>query len=74
MIQVYKILNKIDDIQVDKFFTISESNRAHGHKYKLEASAVQWLCHSPCKAWVAGSIPGFSSPSDGTIDRGPVSI
>ena len=23
---------------------------------------------------VAGSIPGFSSPSDGTINRGPVSI
>ena len=39
-----------------------------------EASVVQWLCHSPCKAGVAGSIPGFSSLSDGTINRGPVSI
>ena len=39
-----------------------------------EASVVQWLCHSPCKPGVAGSIPGFSSPSDGTINRGPVSI
>ena len=38
------------------------------------ASVVQWLCHSPCKPAVAGSIPGFSSPSDGTINRGPVSI
>ena len=38
-----------------------------------EASVVQWLCHSPCKPWVAGSIPGFSSPSDGTINRGLVS-
>ena len=38
------------------------------------ASVVQWLCHSPCKPGVAGSIPGFSSPSDGTINRGPVSI
>ena len=32
MIQVYKIFNKIDDIPVDKFFTISESNRTRGHK------------------------------------------
>ena len=40
----------------------------------LEASVVQWLCHSPCKPGVAGSIPGFSSPSDGTIKPGPVSI
>ena len=39
-----------------------------------EASVVQWLCHSPCKPGVAGSIPGFSSPSDGTINRGPVSL
>ena len=41
---------------------------------QLEASVVQWLCHSPCKPGVAGLIPGFSSPSDGTINRGPVSI
>ena len=40
----------------------------------VEASVVQWLCHSPCNPGVAGSIPGFSSPSDGTINRGPVSI
>ena len=40
----------------------------------LEAPMVQWLCHSPCKLGVAGLIPGFSSPSDGTINRGPVSI
>ena len=32
---------------------------------------VQWLCHSPCKPGVAGLIPGFSSPWDGTINRGP---
>ena len=38
------------------------------------SSVVQWLCHSPCKSGVACSIPGFSSPSDGTINRGPVSI
>ena len=42
-------------------------------KDALEASVVQWLCHWPCKPGVAGSIPGFSSPSDGTINRGPVS-
>ena len=34
----------------------------------IEASVVQWLCHSPCKPGVAGSISGFSSPSDGTIN------
>ena len=39
-----------------------------------EASVVQWLCHSPCKPGVAGSIRGFSSRSDGTINRGPMSI
>ena len=33
----------------------------------IEASVVQWLCHWTCKPGVAGSIPGFSSPSDGTI-------
>ena len=32
---------------------------------------VQWLCHSPCKPGVAGSIPGFSSPSDGTVTEVP---
>ena len=30
----------------------------------LEASVAQWLSHLPCKPGVAGSIPGFSSPSD----------
>ena len=44
------------------------------HNGAGEASVVQWLCHSPCNPGVAGSIPGFSSPSDGTINRGPVSI
>ena len=44
------------------------------YMYILEASVVQWLCHSPCKPGVAGSIPGVSSPSDGTINRSPVSI
>ena len=43
-------------------------------KLHIEASVVQWLCHSPCKPGVAGSISGFSSPSDGTINRGPISI
>ena len=42
--------------------------------HSSEASVVKWLCHSPCKPGVAGSIPVFSSQSDGTIDRGPVSI
>ena len=27
-----------------------------------------------CKPGVAGSIPGFSSPSDETINRGPLTI
>ena len=35
---------------------------------------VQWLCQSPCKPGVVDSIPGFSSPLDGTINRGPLSI
>ena len=43
-------------------------------RYASEASVVQWLCHSPCKPGVAGSISGFSSLLDGTINEGPVSI
>ena len=39
-----------------------------------EASVVQWLCHSPCKPGVTGSILGFSSLSVGTINRGHISI
>ena len=35
---------------------------------KLDASVVQWLCHSPCKPGVTGSIPGFSSPLDGKTE------
>ena len=57
------------------YFIPSESNNVFIITVKRqEASVVQWLCHSPCKPGVAGSIPGFSSPSDGTINRGPVSI
>ena len=33
-------------------------------KYYVEAAVAQWLSHLPCKPGVAGSIPGFSSPSD----------
>ena len=32
--------------------------------HDLEASVAQWLRHLPCKPRVAGSTPGFSSPSD----------
>ena len=39
-----------------------------------EEPPSQWLCHSHCDPGVAGSIPGFSSLSDETINRGPVSI
>ena len=35
MIQVYKILNQIDSIPANKFFTVSEESRTRGHKYKL---------------------------------------
>ena len=34
MIQVYKILNKIDSIPVDKFFTLADGTRTRGHKHK----------------------------------------
>ena len=61
---------------------IFDANGGKGHIEGLlralsivrEASVVQCLCHSPCTPGVAGSIPGFSSPSDGTVNRGPVSI
>ena len=35
MIQVYKVLNQIDSIPANKFFTLSEESRTRGHKYKL---------------------------------------
>lgn len=35
MIQVYKILNQIDSIPVEKFFKVSENSRTRGHKFKL---------------------------------------
>ena len=34
--QVYKILNQIDSIPANKFFTVSEASQTRGHiKYKL---------------------------------------
>ena len=38
------------------------SSSSHYKTNLVEASVVQWLCHSPCKPGVAASIPGFSSP------------
>ena len=35
---------------------------------------MQWLCHSPCKPGVADSIPGFSGPTDGTINHMTLAI
>ena len=40
----------------------------------LEASVVKWSSYSPCKSEVVGSIPGFSSLSDETLNRGLVSV
>ena len=34
-----------------------------------ELSVVEWLGYSPCKPWVVGLIPGFSSFSDETKSR-----
>ena len=39
-----------------------------------EVSMALWLRCSHCKPGVTGSIPGFSSLSDETINGGPVSI
>ena len=38
------------------------------------ASVVKWINHPPCEPGVAGSILGYSSMSDKTLSRGPVSI
>ena len=35
---------------------------------------VYWLSCSPSKPGVVGSIPGFSSLSDETLNRGPMTI
>ena len=32
------------------------------------------LSHTPCKPGVESSIPGFSTPFDETINRGPMTI
>ena len=39
-----------------------------------KASVSQWLCHWPCKPGAAGSMRSFSSLSDETINRDPVSM
>ena len=46
---------------------------ALSNQYEKEAFMAQWLCHSPCKPEVAGSIAEISSPSDETL-TGPISI
>ena len=66
---------KIAKLKSYSIYSLSATSIAdHSVDPEEEASVVQWLCHSPYKPGVAGSIPGFSSPSDGTINRGPVSI
>ena len=40
----------------------------------LEASVAQWFSYSPSKPGVVGSVPGFSSLSDETLNRGPMTI
>ena len=41
---------------------------------KIEASVAERLSYPLCKPGVPSSIPGFSSLSDETLNRGPVSI
>ena len=38
------------------------------------AAVVKWINRLPCKPGLAGSIPGFTSLSDETLNRGPISI
>ena len=40
----------------------------------LEASVAERLSYPLCKPGVPSSIPGFSSLSDETLNRGPVSV
>ena len=61
MPSIFEVFILVDD-QAD-IITQSQS--------KVEASVVQWLCHSPCKP---GSIPGFSSLLDGTINPSPYEL
>ena len=35
MIQVYKLITKVDKVNYSKFFTLSEGGRTRGHKFKL---------------------------------------
>ena len=41
---------------------------------KYEASVAERLSYPLCKPGVLSSIPGFSSLSDETLNRGPVSV
>ena len=40
----------------------------------VEASVAERLSYPLCKPGVLSSIPGFSSLSDETLNRGPVSV
>ena len=62
-----------------KVFIISRPGPYTGPEFKLYmpsngAAVVKWINHLPCKRGVAGSIPCFTSLSDETLSRGPVSI
>ena len=35
MIQTYKILNKLDDLNPDSFFKMAEGSRTRGHSFKI---------------------------------------
>ena len=70
---------KRDALHVLFFFFVCVLNNimqfCHYDLYEnLKASVAQWLCHSPCKPGMAGLSPDFSSLSDETTNRGPVSI
>ena len=41
MIQVYKIVHRIDKINTDMFFELSETTRTGGHKYKIKKQKNQ---------------------------------
>ena len=43
-------------------------------KTMIEASVAERLSYPLCKPGVLSSIPGFSSLSDETLNRGPVSV
>ena len=69
----YLRLKEVKESQQLKFL-IPYAIDVYDYKFQSEASVAERLSYPLCKPGVRSSIPGFSSLSDETLNRGPVSV